>query len=68
MLAPIIIITGTSQNDCDGVLTFQADVQDGEVFVLDTNVTAFCMQCVNPITGIADTDILWLIVGGMWSL
>ena len=50
----------TSQNECDGVLTFQAN-EDNEVLVLDTDVTAFCIECVNPNTSIANTDISWSI-------
>ena len=62
------ILIATGQNECNGVLTFQA-FQNDEAFILDvgTDVTAFCIQCVNPSTGIADTNISW-IIDGMWSL
>ena len=30
-------------------------------------MTAFCIECVDPNTGTADTDILWLI-NGTWSI
>ena len=56
------------QNECDSVRTFiAANGVNGDVFVLDTDVTAFCIQCVDSDSGTADIDILWYI-NGMWSL
>ena len=46
------------------VTTFQAD-EDDQVFVLDTDVTAFCIQCLDPDDGTADSDITWVTSGGM---
>ena len=64
----VCLMIALGQNECDGVLTFIADNGlNGQVFVLDTDVTAFCIQCVDSDTGTADIDILWTIVG-MWSL
>ena len=30
-------------------------------------MTAFCIECVDPNTGTADTDILW-VINGTWSI
>ena len=63
-----VYLIALGQNECDDVLTFIADNgHNGQVFFLDTNVTAFCIQCVDTDTGTADTDVLWTI-DGMWSL
>ena len=62
MWACLFSLLLTGQNECDNIRTFiAANGEDGQDFIINATVTAFCIQCVDQSDGSSDIDILWTI-------
>lgn len=60
----------TGKNECVNVETFQATAND-QVFVLNTSLTQFCMECGDPSGAASPVDIFWTIDTdgiGKWNI